>query len=71
VFSTKHGMIYHKSRYNNGSQLYLTILKRLYDLKEAMSIRRAFRGLNVAGQALGSRTSSQNCSLSIEKLNTK
>ena len=36
-----------------------------------MSIRRAFRALNAAGQASGSRASSQNYSLSIEKLNIK
>ena len=36
-----------------------------------MSTRRTFESLNVTGQGLGSRAGSQNCSLSIKKLNTK
>ena len=71
TFSTKHGKIYHKSKYSNGSQLYPIISRRLYDLKGVMSIRRAFEGTNAAGQALGSRASYQNCNLLIEILNTK
>ena len=35
-----------------------------------MSIRRAYRALNAAGQALESRVSSLRCNLSIEKNNT-
>ena len=64
-------MIYHKNRYNNRSQLYPIISRRLYDSKGVMSTKRAFRALNATGQALGSRTSSLNYSLSIKKLNTK
>ena len=64
-------MIYYKSRYNNESQLYSIIFKRLYDLREIMSTRRTFEGLNVVEQRLESRTSSQNYSLSIKKLNIK
>ena len=64
-------MIYHKNRYNNGSQLYPIISRRLYDSKGVMNTKRTFRALNAAGQTLGSRTSSLNYSLSIEKLNTK
>ena len=64
-------MLYYKNKYNNESQLYPIISKRLYDLKGVMSTRRTFEGLNAVGQGLESRASSQNCSLSIKKLNTK
>ena len=50
--------MYYKNRYNNKSQLYPIIFKRLYDLREVMSTRRTFESLNVTGQGLGSRTSS-------------
>ena len=36
-----------------------------------MSTKKTFKNLNATGQGLESRTSSQNCSLSIKKLNTK
>jgi hypothetical protein len=36
-----------------------------------MSTKRAYRASNAAGQAYGSRASSQSCSLLIKKLNTK
>ena len=64
-------MIYYKNRYNNRSQLYPIISKRLYGLRGVMNIRRTFRVINAVNRVLGSRTSSQNCNLLIEKLNTK
>jgi hypothetical protein len=52
-------------------QLFLIIFRRLYVVKKATNIRRAYRASNAAERALGSRASYQNCNLLIEKLNIK
>jgi hypothetical protein len=44
---------------------------RLYDLKRVTSIKKVYRTLNIAEQALKSRESSLHCNLLIEKLNTR
>ena len=64
-------MICYKNRYNNESQLYSIIFKKLYDLRKIINIKRTFRVINTIDRVLKSRTSSQNYNLLIEKLNTK
>ena len=51
-------MICHKNRYNNGSQLYSIIFKRLYDLRGVIDIKRTFRTINIIDRILESRTNS-------------
>jgi hypothetical protein len=52
-------------------RLYHTISRRLFDLKEAMNIKRAYKASNAVRQALELKINSLYCSFLIRKLNTK
>jgi hypothetical protein len=52
-------------------RLYYIILRRLFDLKGAMNIKRAYKASNAVGLTLELKASSLYCSFLIRKLNTK